>query len=98
MKPNSRIQLAATLSNGPDGLLHLHVADFDGGVYSLQAQTDDDAVVLPNPLAPRYEVAISGSNPRALKRLANALQTLARNQENADNGDEAPAEDDDSDS
>ncbi len=97
MKENNRLRLAASLGNTPDGVIFLRLEDFDGGEFNLPALTDEEGVLLPDPQSPRYAVKVTGSNPAALKRFANALNALARKQESGDgdsDGDDAGSEDD----
>ena len=88
MKSNSRVKLSGVVGNHPDGYLVLRVEDFDGGDFGLEALQDDNTLLLPSATAPGYQVALTASNPAALKRLANALNAMARKQEGANESDD----------
>lgn len=81
MKEIKRVQAGAVLSNSPSGLISLQFTDFeDGGHFGLHPKVTENSLILVDPQRPHaYGVELGGS-PEALKRVANALLSLARKQ------------------
>lgn len=80
IKDYKRLAAAAYLHNN-NGFVNLTFVNHDGGHFELPPKITNNAIVLADPDQPRYALQIDG-DPEVLKRVANALNTLARNIEN----------------
>lgn len=81
IKDYKRLATAAFLHNdNQHQYVVLEFVDHDGGYFELHPKITDNAIILADVNRAAYGLQIQG-NPAALKRVANALNTLARNME-----------------
>lgn len=89
MKDVRRLAAGAQLGNGADGTLHVTFVDFDGGVFDLAPKMTENSLIFVDPQRPAgYGFSINATDPAILKRVANALNSLARSMEGDDSSSE----------
>lgn len=81
IKDYKRLAAAAHLHNdNQNGFVVLEFVDHDGGYFELLPKITDNAIILADVNRAAYGVQLQG-DPAVLKRVANALNTLARSME-----------------